>query len=560
MSYLDGIEWIFFCLVLAGAIPLLGKYMYDIFQGRPVKILSNLESIIYKTCSINPEEETSWKEYLNALLIFNGFGLLFLFLLQAVQGLLPFNPQGFSGIPPLLAFNTAISFVTNTNWQAYAGESTMSYLTQSLGLAVQNFLSAATGSAVLIALIRGIVRSSSNVIGNFWVDTTRTIVYLLLPLSICFAFLFIYQGSIQNFNPYQKVQTVEGVEQTIPMGPVASQVAIKQLGSNGGGFFSANGAHPFENPTPLTNFLQNLAILLIPAAAAYMYGMMIGSKKQGYVILYVMVFLWLVGIALSFYSESILNPVLNSSEIMEGKETRFGLMNTLFWSVSTTATSNGSVNGNLSSLSPIAGGVLMINMVIGEVIFGGVGVGLCGMLMFVLLTVFLAGLMVGRTPEYLGKKIEKLEVQWVMLAILTPCALTLLGSGIACILPAALSSVSSTGPHGLSEILYAFTSAAGNNGSAFAGLDANTPFYNISLGLIMLLSRLAILVPSLAIAGSMANKRTLAPSSGTFSTDTALFGFLLACIILIVAALTFFPALSLGPILEHLLMNQARAF
>jgi K+-transporting ATPase ATPase A chain len=552
-----------FILLLLVVVPLLGRYMAKIFNDSPVSpfpILGNIERLIYRICHIEPDHEMSWKEYAKALLCFNFAGLVFLFLLLLLQGWLPLNPQGFSGVDPALAFNTAVSFVTNTNWQAYGGENTLSYLTQMLGLCSQNFISAATGNAVLLALIRGINRKSSQTIGNFWVDLTRTVVYLLVPFSMILALILVSQGVIQNFNPYVEATTLSGGGQIIPMGPVASQVAIKELGTNGGGFFNANSAHPFENPTPLSNFLETFALICIPAAATYMYGLQVQLKKQGWTIFIVMFILWMIGLTIAIASEYASNPVVGVTPILEGKETRFGVLNSVLWSETTTATSNGSVNNMLSSLSPLAGGVLMVNMMIGEVVFGGIGVGLCSMLMFVFLTVFLAGLMVGRTPEYLGKKIEKTEMQWVMLAILTPCALILLGAGLASILPSALDSLSSKGPHGLSEILYAFSSAAGNNGSSFAGLNANTEFYNIALGVIMLLARLAILISSLGIAGSLASKKAVAPSMGTFPTDTLLFILLLLSVIFIVAALTFFPALSLGPIVEQLLMLRGQSF
>lgn len=545
------------------AVFVLGRYMAEIFKDVPKKsipLLGALERMVYRICGINPNDEMCWRDYTKTMLYFNFIGLVFLFLLLLLQGWLPLNPQGFSGLEPSLAFNTAISFVTNTNWQAYGGENTMSYLSQMLGLTVQNFVSAATGNAVLLALIRGLTRKSSQTIGNFWVDLTRTIVYLLLPLCIIFSLVLVSQGVIQNFHPYVEAKTLAGESQIIPMGPAASQIAIKQIGTNGGGFFNANSAHPFENPTPLSNLLETLAILCIPAAATYMYAIFVKSNKEGLVIFSVMFVLWIGGLAIASLSEYTYNPVLGVSHVLEGKETRFGIENSILWAVSTSGTSSGSVNSMHSSLSPLAGGVAMFNMMIGEVVFGGIGTGLCGMLMFILLTVFLAGLMVGRSPEYLGKKIEKNEIQWVMLAILTPCALTLLGSGIAIVLPIALKSLSNNGPHGLSEILYAFSSAASNNGSAFAGLDVNTYFYNIVLGVIMLLSRLAILVPSLAIAGSLVQKKTLVPSLGTFSTDNCLFGGLLIGVIFIVAALTFFPALSLGPIVEQILMLRGTAF
>jgi K+-transporting ATPase ATPase A chain len=552
-----------FILLLLIAVPLLGRYMARIFEDHPKKsipLLSYLENLTYRICQIDPNQEMSWKSYAKSMLYFNAIGFGFLFLLQLLQGWLPLNPQSFSGVEPALAFNTAASFTTNTNWQAYGGENTLSYLTQMLGLTVQNFVSAATGNAVLLALIRGIYRKSSQTIGNFWVDLTRTVVYLFLPFCLIFALILVSQGVIQNLQAYVVASTMAGENQTIPMGPVASQIAIKQFGTNGGGFFNANSAHPFENPTPLSNFLETFAILVIPAAATYMYGLMIKSKKQGWVIFSVMFVLWLGSLSIALASEYTANPVLAANPVLEGKETRFGTSNSVLWAISTTGTSNGSVNSMHSSLSPLAGGMAMFNIMIGEVVFGGVGVGLCGMLMFVLLTVFLAGLMVGRTPEYLGKKVEKSEMQWVMLAILAPCALILLGAGIASVLPNALESLSNAGPHGLSEILYAFSSAAGNNGSAFAGLNANTYFYNIVLGMIMILARLAILVPSLAVAGSLAQKHTIAPSLGTFATDRFLFGVLLLSVIFIVAALTFFPALSLGPIVEQILMLRGQAF
>jgi K+-transporting ATPase ATPase A chain len=553
----------FFILLLLVTVPILGHYMASIFQDgvdKSYPLLGWLEKNIYRICHIDPHQEMNWKEYAKALLYFNLFGLIFLFLLQLLQGWLPLNPQGLPGVEPTLAFNTAVSFVTNTNWQAYGGENTMSYLTQMLGMTVQNFVSAATGNAVLLALIRGIQRYSSETIGNFWRDLTRTVVYLLLPFCLVFALFLASQGVIQTLSPYIQVTTLENETQTIPLGPVASQIAIKQLGTNGGGFFNANSAHPFENPTPLSNFLENFTIFWIPAAATYMYGLMLKSRKQGWVIFIVMFVLWVGGLAVALYSESLNNPVLGVNPVMEGKETRFGSINSVLWAVTTTGTSNGSVNSMHDSLSPLAGGVAMFNLMIGEVVFGGVGVGLCGMLMFVLLTVFLSGLMVGRTPEYINKKIEKNEMQWVMLAILAPGALILLASGISSILPIALDSLGNTGPHGLSEILYTSASTAGNNGSAFAGINANTSYYNLSLAVIMLIARLAILIPSIAIAGNLAAKTTVATSVGTFSTDTFLFGVLLFSVIFIVAALTFFPALSLGPIVEQILMLRGHAF
>lgn len=554
---------IVFILLLVCLTPLLGSYIASIIQrGRTFlhPILQWLERFTYKISGINPNLEMSWKEYLKALLWFNFFGLIFLFLIQLIQQTLPLNPQNFPDVSAVLAFNTAISFVTNTNWQSYAGETTLSYLTQMMGLAVQNFLSAATGATALFALVRGIIRKESNTIGNFWSDLVRIVIYLLLPLSIILALFLIGQGTIQNFNPYIEVTTLENAKQTIPQGPVASQIAIKQLGTNGGGFFNTNSAHPYENPSALSNFFEMLAIFLIPAALTYTYGKMIGSKRHGWMLFFLMLAFWAIGLVISFFSESLYNPILSTADCLEGKETRLGITNSLIWTVSTTCTGNGSVNTMFSSLSPLTGGVAMFNMMLGELIFGGVGVGLCSMIMFILLTVFLSGLMVGRTPEYLGKKIEKKEIQWVMVSVLTPGVLILIGSGIFCVLPEALSSLDNQGPHGLTEIIYTFTSTAANNGSAFAGLNANTNLYNIVLGFVMLFSRLAIIVPSIALAGLLANKKFIPPSIGTFSVNTALFLILLASVILIVGSLTFFPALSLGPLVEHLLMREGRSF
>jgi K+-transporting ATPase ATPase A chain len=450
--------------------------------------------------------------------------------------------------------------MTNTNWQSYAGETTLSYLTQMAGLTVQNFVSAATGIAVFLALTRGILRKTTSVIGNFWVDMTRSIVYVLLPLSVILGVALLSQGVVQTLSPAVTVTTVEGQSQDIPLGPAASQVAIKQLGTNGGGYFNANSAHPLENPTPVSNFLEMLALLLIPAALTFTYGKMVSNRKHGWIIFAVMFSLWFGGLALSLYGEYSSNPSVGLNTNLEGKEIRFGTVNSVLWSVSTTAASNGSVNAMHSSLSPIAGGVAMFNIMLGEIIFGGVGAGMYGILLHVLLTVFLAGLMVGRTPEYLGKKIEAREIQMTILGILIPNAVILLGAGVACVLPIALSSLANQGPHGLSEILYAFSSAAGNNGSAFAGLNANTDFYNIVLGIAMLIGRFAVILPCLVIAGSLASKKVSPPSAGTFATDNSTFAVLLIGVITIVGALTFLPALGLGPIIEHFLMIAGRIF
>ncbi|MBS4170598.1 Potassium-transporting ATPase potassium-binding subunit [Neochlamydia sp. AcF95] len=563
MSYAEWITLLFFLILLIALIPVLGRYMAKIFTDQKTAVhflLGGLEHLSYRVSSVDAKKEMSWLEYATALFIFNGISFLGLFFLQLFQHLLPLNPQHFPSVPWPLAFNTAISFITNTNWQAYAGENTMSYLTQMLGLAAHNFLSAATGLATLLALIRGLVSKNTRHIGNFWSDLIRSIVYILLPLSILLALLLISEGVVQTFSPYIEVTTLENSQQTIPLGPVASQVAIKQLGTNGGGFFNANSAHPFENPSLVTNLFEMLAILLIPAASVYAYGILIDAKKHAWNLFAVMIALWVVGLGISFYAEKLMNLAMDVSPFLEGKETRLGTNLSLVWAMSTSATSNGSVNAMLSSLSPLSGGMAMLNMMLGEIVFGGIGVGLCSMIMFAILTVFLAGLMVGRTPVYLGKKIERKEMQWLMLAILMPSFLILIGSGLSCVLPEALTSLGNQGPHGLSEILYAFSSAAGNNGSAFAGIDANTLYYNLFLGIVMLISRSSIILSSLAIAGLLASKRASPLSPGDFSISSPLFAFLLLCVILIVGALTFFPAWSLGPLAEHLLMLKGQTF
>ncbi|MEI8366559.1 MAG: potassium-transporting ATPase subunit KdpA [Parachlamydiaceae bacterium] len=559
----ESLQILIFTACFISMTPILGTYMARVFSGNAAvayRTLGWLENLCYRVGGVNEKEEMTWIEYGKALLLFNVLGFAALFVLQLVQGYLPLNPQHLGAVPWPLAFNIASSFTTNTNWQSYAGETTLSYLTQMLGLTSHNFLSAATGMAVLLTLTRGLIRKTVDTVGNFWVDLVRTVVYLLIPLSIIMSVVLVSQGVIQNFSPYVEVTTLENAKQIIPLGPVASQVAIKQLGTNGGGFFNANSAHPFENPTLLTNFLEMLAIVLIPAASVYMYGMMIGSKKHAWLLFFAMFFLWAGGVLLAFHSQHLHNPILDVYPVLEGQETRLGTINSLLWSVSTTATSNGSTNTALSSLSPLAGGVALFNLMLGELVFGGIGVGLCSMIMFVLLTVFLCGLMVGRTPEYLGKKIEKNEMRWVVIAVLVPSALILVGAGISCVVPDALSSLGNHGPHGLSEILYAFASAAGNNGSAFAGLNANTNYYNLILGVVMLLSRTAIVLSSLAIAGFLVRKKVTPPSTGTFSVTSLLFLSLLIGVILIVGALTFLPALSLGPIVEHLIMLRGKSF
>ena len=485
------------------------------------------------------------------------FVFLAVFLLQLTQHRLPLNPDHLTPTSLALAFNTAVSFMTNTNWQSYAGETTLSYLTQMAGLTVQNFLSAATGIAVMVALVRGIKRQQTHLLGNFGADITRGIVYILLPLSLIFSVFFLGQGVIQTFEGSRQVTTLEGATQKIALGPVASQESIKMLGTNGGGFFNTNSAHPFENPTPVSNFLEVLMILLLPASFVFTFGIMLGAPRHAQVVFWVMMTVLVMSLGVALHAEY--SSVL-THHLMEGKETRFGVMNSVLWSTATTAASNGSVNAMISSMSPLAGGMAMFNIMLGETIFGGVGSGMYGMVLFMLLTVFLAGLMVGRTPEYLGKKIESREMKWVLLGILIPNVVILVGAGLSAVLPLGLSSLSHQGPHGLSEILYAFTSAAGNNGSAFAGLNANTPYWNIALGIAMILGRFGVIIPCLIVAGSLARKKTVPPSEGTFPTDGWLFGVLLFGTLLIVGVLTFLPALALGPIVEHLLMISGRAF
>ncbi len=564
MTYLAiTVEIVLFMLSLIGLTYVLGNYMADIFTGNEnyvTRPLKSLETLCYSISGIDENYEMDARGYVKNLIYFNAIGFFALFLLLLFQKFLPLNPENFSGTSLHLGFNVAASFTTNTNWQSYVPETTLSYFTQMAGLTVQNFLSAATGLGCLIALTRGITRRELSTIGNFYVDVVRSVVYIFLPLSIILAFGLLTQGVIQSFSPYSKIMTLEGAEQVIPFGAVASQVAIKQLGTNGGGFFNANGAHPFENPTPLSNFLETLCIFLIPSASIYCYGIMCGIKKHATIIFSVIFFLFMTGFLVSLVGEHFYGVNIGASPVMEGKETRFGLFNSILWSTATTATSNGSINAQMSSLSPLAGGVALFNMMADELIFGGVGVGLCSLIMFILLTVFIAGLMVGRTPEYMGKKIEIAEMQWIIVAILAPAALILIGSGISSLLPIAKTDLVTEGPHGLSTILYAFSSAGGNNGSSFANLNANTPYYNLFLGVIMLIARLSILIPSVLIAGLLVKKKASPPSLGTFSTNSPIFGILLFCVILLGGALTFLPALALGPIAEHLLMMEDKFF
>lgn len=540
----------------------LGIYMYRVFNGEKTfldRIAAPVEKMIYRLSGIKPDKEMNWREYTLSLLMINVLGIVLLFLIQLAQGFLPLNPQGLGMVRPDLAFNTAVSFVTNTNWQAYGGETTLSYFTQMTGMTVQNFLSAATGIVVVIALTRGIVRRQAKEIGNFWVDLTRCVIWILLPISVILALALVSQGVIQNLSSYLTVETLEGLKQTLALGPVASQEAIKELGTNGGGFFNANSAHPFENPTPLSNLLELLAILVIPAGLTVTFGKMVGDRKQGFVILGAMLFLFILFLGVCYSAELAGNPLLNAQGVaqpsaMEGKEVRFGIGESALFTTVTTAASCGAVNNMHDSLTPLGGLVPLLQIMLGEVVFGGVGAGLYGMLAFVILTVFIIGLMVGRTPEYLGKKIESYEMRMAIYAVLIPGITILIGSAVAAVTEMGVSSTLNSGPHGLSEILYGFSSAAGNNGSAFAGLNANTLFYNLSLAAAMLLGRLGVIVPVLAIAGNLAGKKSIPQGAGTFRTTNFLFPALLVGVILIISALTFFPALSLGPIVEHLTM------
>ena len=565
---------VYLVVLLALAWP-LGVYMARVYQRRPFgldRALGWLERLIYCLGGVHPDEEMGWKRYAAAMLLFNLAGLLTVYLLQRLQGVLPLNPQGFGAVSPDSAFNTAVSFATNTNWQGYGGESTMSYLTQMLALTVQNFLSAATGMAVLVALIRGFARRSAQTIGNFWVDVTRGTLYVLLPLSFVVALILVSQGVPQTLEPSVKVNLLQATprltEQVIAVGPVASQIAIKQLGTNGGGYFNANSAHPFENPTPLANLVEVLSILLIAAALCHTFGMMVGDPRQGWAVLAAMTIIFVGLLAVCVASEQNGHTLakqgadhgasaLASGGNMEGKEVRFGITNSALWATATTAASNGSVNAMHDSFTPIGGLVPLWLMQLGEVIFGGVGSGLYGMLVFAIIAVFVAGLMVGRTPEYLGKKIEAYEVKMASLVILITPALVLIGTAIGVVTAAGRAGIANPGIHGFSEVLYAFSSASNNNGSAFAGLSANTPFYNTALGFAMLFGRYWLAVPVLAIAGALARKKIGPPGAGTLPTHTPLFVGLLVGVVILVGALTFVPALALGPVVEHLTLIAA---
>ena len=581
---------IYFLAILVVTKP-LGLFMAKIFSGEPTLIgraLRPVERLIYRICRVDEGEEHHWTAYTAAMLMFNLAGLLLLYAFERLQYYLPHNPQGFAGVAPDLAFNTAVSFTTNTNWQAYSGESTMSYLTQMAALAYHNFVSAATGIALAVAFIRGIARRAATTLGNFWVDLTRTTLYVLLPFCIVGALVLVSQGVVQNFSPYTKATLVEPqkiektgengakttetvTEQTIAQGPVASQEIIKELGTNGGGFFNANSAHPYENPTPLTNFIEMFAIFAIGASLTYTLGRMTGNQKHGWAVFAAMAVLFLGGFFVAYYFEAQGNPIFNQHGItqtasdvpgkeqaggnMEGKEVRFGIMNSALFATVTTDASCGAINSWHDSYTPLGGMIPLLNIMLGEIIFGGVGAGMYGMLVMVVLTVFIAGLMVGRTPEYLGKKIEAKDVKMAMLYVLI-FALSILGfSAWSSVADYGTATLNNNGPHGLSEIVYAYTSATGNNGSAFAGIGVNTHWYNTTLGLAMLFGRFFMIIPMMAIAGSLASKKAAPPSAGTFPVHTPLFVGLLVGVILIVGALTFFPMLSLGPIVEHFLMN-----
>ncbi len=556
---------IFYMTILLLLAKPLGSYMAKIFQGEHVvldRLLGPVEQFVYRLSGIDPHTEMDWKIYAVTMLTFNLLGLITVYLLQRLQGLLPLNPQGLGAVTPDSSWNTAVSFASNTNWQGYGGETTMSYLTQMLGMTVQNFVSAATGMAVLVALIRGIVRHSSRSLGNFWVDLTRTVLYILLPLSFVLALVLVSQGVVQTFHPYQVTET-----QTIALGPAASQIAIKQSGTNGGGFFNVNSSHPFENPTPFSNLLEMLSILLIPAALCYTFGKMVGDTRQGWALLAVMTIVFVVLLGVAVWSEQSGNPAfttlgidqtqtnINPGGNMEGKEVRFGIANSALWAVATTAASNGSVNSMLDSYMPLGGLVSMWMIQLGEIIYGGVGSGLYGMLAFVIIAVFISGLMVGRTPEYLGKKIGAFEMKMASLMILIPVFVVLAGTAVAVMSEAGGAMIFNPSAHGFSEVLYAFSSAGNNNGSAFAGLGANTPFYNTALGFAMLFARYWLGIPALAIAGSLARKKKVPESAGTLPTHTPLFIGWLIGVIIVVGALSFLPALALGPIVEQLMLK-----
>jgi len=573
MSWIGWLQILVFASLILAITKPFGLYLYRVFESRsrPLPaVFGRAERFLCRICGVNPEAEQTWKEYAFSLLAFSLFGMVVTYLIQRLQHLLPLNPQRFAAVSPDLAFNTAASFTTNTNWQSYTGESTMSYLTQMAGLAWHNFTSAAAGIGVALALARGLTRrpgpDGQKTIGNFWLDLIRGMLYVLLPVSIAASIFFVSQGTVQSFSAYREIATVEGVKQIIPLGPVASQEAIKMFGTNGGGFFNANSSHPFENPTPLTNLVQLILIFAIPAALTYAFGRMAKDQKQGWAIFAAMFFLFSVGVAAAYWAESHPNPAFAGMRVdpsrgnMEGKEVRFGVANSALFATVTTDASCGAVTSINDIFTQWGGVVPLVNIGLGGVVLGGVGAGLYGVLIFVLLSVFIAGLMVGRTPEYLGKKIEAREMKLAMLYVLIFPLIILGFSAWSAVEPYGTDARGNFGPHGLSEILYAYTSGAGNNGSAFAGLNANSPWWNLSLGITMLVGRFLMIVPVLAIAGSMIGKKAVAPGLGTFPTNSPLFTLLLVSVILIVGALTFFPALSLGPIVEHFLASAGKVF
>jgi potassium-transporting ATPase potassium-binding subunit len=567
------VQILLFALIILGITKPLGSYMFRVFEGdqQPLpRFFGLIERLLCRLCGVDPKQRQDWKAYTIAMLVFSGITLIVTYAIERLQHVLPLNPQNFGPVPADLAFNTAASFTTNTNWQAYTGESTMSYLTQMAGLAWHNFISAAVGIGIALALARGITyrlqSTAPKTIGNFWVDVIRALVYVLLPISIPVALVLVSQGVIQNFASYIEVTTLEGAKQTLAMGPVASQEIIKELGTNGGGFFNANSAHPFESPNPLTNLIEMLLIFSIPAAITYTYGRMARDQRQGWVLFAAMALIFVVGVWVAYYNEAQGSPLMRGMAVdqgagnWEGKETRFGIANSALFATVTTATSCGAVNSMHDSFTALGGLVPLANIQLGELVFGGVGAGLYAILIYVILSVFIAGLMVGRTPEYLGKKIESREIKLSMLYVLIFPLLILYYAGWSVVASYGLSSLNNAGPHGLSEILYAYSSAAGNNGSAFAGLNANTLWYNVSLGITMLAGRFLMIVPAMAVAGSLVGKKAVPESLGTFPTNGSLFVVLLVGVIIIVGALTFFPALSLGPIVEHFLAQSGKVY
>ncbi len=561
------LQILLFCGIVIVLVKPLGGYMTRVFAGERTYlsiVLGPVERGVYRLAGTSEREDQHWTSYAFSLLMFNLLGVVVLYALQRFQAVLPYNPAGMAAVPADLSFNTATSFVSNTNWQNYGGESTMSYLTQMAGLTVQNFVSAATGMAIAIGLIRGFSRASGKAIGNFWVDMTRATFYVLLPICIVMTLVFVYLGVPQTLGPYVTATTLEGAQQTIAVGPVASQLAIKMLGTNGGGFFNANSAHPFENPDAISNLIQMVAIFAIGAAFTNVFGRMVGNQRQGWAILATMGILFVVGVGVTYWAEAAGNPLMHAFGLgggnMEGKEVRFGVVLSSLFAVITTAASCGAVNAMHGSFTALGGLIPLINMQLGEVIVGGVGAGFYGIVLFVIIAIFVAGLMVGRTPEYLGKKIEAKEMKMAILAILCLPTAMLIFTAIASVLPSAVASIGTAGPHGFSEILYAYTSTAANNGSAFGGLTGNTPWYNVTLGISMLMGRFLVIIPALAIAGSLVAKKRVPSSAGTFPTDGPLFVGLLVGTIVIVGGLTFFPALALGPVVEHLMMIAGQTF